>query len=148
MTFKSSLFPNTVHQKRLPLFTISLHWNTMSPGRQWCVFSGIQFSWSLAPSISLFAKGWCKHPSIHLLWMVCKPLSYYCCMWKGLLDSNDGILQDHSFTVVLSLLGTYHEPGVFTAYSYLIFSIDILWMKNMRLTELGRIVHGYRAGNV
>lgn len=58
---KSPLPKHIAHQQCLPLFIALLHWNMMMPGRQRCVFSGIQFSWSLAPSISLFTKGWCKH---------------------------------------------------------------------------------------
>lgn len=49
------------------------------PARQQCVFSGIQFSWSLASSISLFAKGWHKLQATSYGWWV---NHYYFCMWK------------------------------------------------------------------
>lgn len=53
---KSPVPKHMAHQKCLPLFTVLLHWNMIMPGRERRVFSGIQFSCSLAPSISLFAR--------------------------------------------------------------------------------------------
>lgn len=137
MTFQNPVPKHIAHQKCQPLFTVSLHWNMMMPGRQRCVFSGIQFSWSLAPSISLFAKGWCKHQStLYRRWVSC---SYYFCMWKGLLDSNDGILEDHFIIVVLSFTEFLPWARSFPMCSYLIFMPDILWLKNLRQRTWGQL---------
>lgn len=119
---KSPVPKHIAHQKGLPLFTVSLHWNMMMPGRQRCVLSRIQFSWSLALSISLFANGWHKHQSTsHRQWVSC---SYYFCLWKRLLDSNDGILEDHfiivilSFTEFLSWAESFYYVFIFNLYNW------------------------------
>lgn len=143
---KSPIPKHIAHQKCLPLFTVSLHWNMMMPGRQRCVFSGIQFSWSLAPSISLFVKGWCKRQSTsYRRWVSC---SYYFCMWKGFLDANDGILEDNFIVIVLSFTEFLSWARGF--YYVLIFNLDA-WhfvAVESKTENLGGIVCGYRAGNV